>query len=94
MNDNFGVDKGLYFEDVLISIRSIWKRHNAFFREQRVATKCLWHYQMEDLFYAATHFPKQQWIKMLHQVVTALIKRKLANVLKEAQALTKATPGF
>ena len=40
-------------------------------------------------FYAATYFPKQQWIDLLHQVVTTYQKEN-ANVLKQAEALTKA----
>ncbi len=40
-------------------------------------------------FFAATYFPKQQWIDLLHQVVTTYQKEN-ANVLKQAEALTKA----
>jgi uncharacterized protein len=40
-------------------------------------------------FYAATYFPKQQWIDLLQQVVTTYQKEN-ANVLKQAEALTKA----
>ena len=40
-------------------------------------------------FYAATYFPKQQWIELLEQVVTTY-QQENANVLKQAEALTKA----
>jgi uncharacterized protein len=40
-------------------------------------------------FYAATYFPKQQWISMLQQV-TETYQKEGTNVLKQAEALTKA----
>lgn len=39
-------------------------------------------------FYAATYFPKQQWITILQQVVEAYRKEN-ENVVKQAEALTK-----
>ena len=40
-------------------------------------------------FYAATYFPKQQWVSLLQQVVKTY-KEENANVLKQAEELTKA----
>ena len=40
-------------------------------------------------FYAATYFPKDQWVMMLQQVVKTY-QQENANVLKQAEALTKA----
>ena len=39
-------------------------------------------------FYAATYFPKEQWLKVLQQIVAAY-KNDNANVVTQAEALTK-----
>ena len=39
-------------------------------------------------FYAATYFPKDQWIKMLRQIMD-MYKKDHDNVVKQAEALTK-----
>lgn len=40
-------------------------------------------------FYAATYFPKEQWMSMLQKVAEAYQKEK-SNVVKQAEALTKS----
>ena len=44
-------------------------------------------------FYAATYFPKDQWLKILNQIVKAY-KEDTDNVLKQAEALTKGIQDY
>ena len=44
-------------------------------------------------FYAATYFPKDQWLKILNQIVKAY-KQDNDNVLKQAEALTKGIQDY
>lgn len=44
-------------------------------------------------FYAATYFPKDQWLRILHQIVDAF-KKENANVIKQAEALTKGVQTY